>query len=146
MKAFAVALMFLLWLAGAGRASAQFTYMPNGGGTCTLTGYTGTNGVIAIPAQLNGLTVVSIGYEAFAGPPAGFGVIPNRAPNPIPTLVTIPDSVTNIGGSAFFYCDNLTNVVWGRGLTTIGDAAFAYSGLPSVTIPPGVTNLAVEPG
>jgi len=144
-KALVGNLMFLFWLAGAGRADAQFSYSPNGdGATCTLTGYTGTDGVIAIPAQINGLTVVSIGYAAFAGPPAGLGVLPEFLPNPIPTIVTIPDTVTNIAGSAFFNCDNLTNVTLGSGLTSIGGEAFGYCGLTSVTIPSGVVDLAVD--
>ena len=43
----------------------------------------------------------------------------------------IPNSVTSIGGSAFFWCDSLTSVVIGNSVTSIGDNAF--SGCDSMT-------------
>lgn len=56
--------------------------------------------------------------------------------------VTIPNSVTNIGENAFFYCTNLTSVTIPDGVTSIGEDAFNYcSGLTSVTIPDSVTSI-----
>src|SRR6185503_7370617 len=46
-------------------AAAQFTYTTNNGGL-TITGYTGTGGVVAIPTSINGLAVRSIGNSAFS--------------------------------------------------------------------------------
>jgi hypothetical protein len=54
---------------------------------------------------------------------------------------TIPKSVTGIGDGAFWYC-HLASLTIGSGLTSIGDGAFAYCrGLTSVTIPASVTSI-----
>ena len=56
--------------------------------------------------------------------------------------VTIPDSVTIIGDSAFYGCSGLTNVTIPDSVTGIGEGAFYdCSGLTSMTIPSSVTNI-----
>jgi hypothetical protein len=58
------------------------------------------------------------------------------------TSVTIPDSVTSIGGRAFLGCTNLTSVTIGNGVTSIGNGAFSgCTSLTSVTIPDSVTSI-----
>src|SRR5580658_8982355 len=77
---------------------AQYGYTINAGGTTiTITNYTGPGGAVAIPTNINGLTVTSIGSNAFF-------LLVNL------TSVTIPGSVTNIGELAFAGCTNLTSV------------------------------------
>ena len=58
------------------------------------------------------------------------------------TSVTIPNSVTSIGESAFFGCSGLTSVTIPNSVTSIGGGAFSWcSGLTSVTIPNSVTSI-----
>ena len=59
--------------------------------------------------------------------------------------LVIPNSVTSIGGRAFYYCSGLTSVTIGNSVTSIGDDAFRKcSGLTSVTIPNSVTSIGEE--
>ncbi len=61
------------------------------------------------------------------------------------TSVTIPDSVTSIGVSAFYGCSSLTSVTIPNSVTSIGVFAFdGCSSLTSVTIPDSVTSIGDE--
>src|SRR5215471_12865708 len=114
-------------------AQAQFTYVTNQG-VVTITGYTGTNGIVTIPSTIVGLPVTSIGNYAFYG-------------RTILTNVTIPDSVTNIGSYAFYNCSRMTNVALGTNVLTIGTAAFQQcSGLTEVVLPDSVTSMGGSEG
>ena len=58
------------------------------------------------------------------------------------TNVSIPNSVTSIGSSAFLGCLGLTNFTIPNSVTSIGYAAFSScSGLTSITIPNSVTSI-----
>ena len=58
------------------------------------------------------------------------------------TSVTIPNSVTSIGNIAFWGCSGLTSVTIPNSVTSIGNSAFyGCSGLTSITIPTGVTSI-----
>jgi len=95
----------------------------------TITGYTGTGGVVIISASIAGKPVTAIGDRAFLG---SSGL----------TSVTIPTSVIGIGYAAFVSCTGLTSVMIGNGVTNIGDGAFYQcSGLTSVAIPNSVTSI-----
>ena len=52
------------------------------------------------------------------------------------TSITIPDSVTTIGGSAFSSCTGLTSIIIPDSVTTIGSSAFSgCTNLETITIP-----------
>ena len=61
------------------------------------------------------------------------------------TELVIPDSVTSIGGTAFYDCRNLTSVTIPDSVTSIGYGAFSHcDSLTSVTIPDSVTSIGEE--
>ena len=58
------------------------------------------------------------------------------------TSVSIPDSVTSIGDNAFYFCESLTSVTIPDSVTAIGNRAFYYcDSLTSVSIPNSVTSI-----
>ena len=105
-----------------------------------VTGYVGDNTDITISNIYDGLPVKKIQFT-YSG---------NSDPN-IPdsfnnrdkiTTITIPDSVTSIGDSAFRDCTSLTSITIPDGVTSIGDSAFSYCySLTSITIPDSVTSI-----
>jgi hypothetical protein len=109
---------------------AQFTFTTNADGSLNITGYIGLPGAVSIPGMIDGLTVTSIGADAFYG---------NSISN-----ITIPGSVTSIGDSAFNSCIGLTSVTIPSSVTSIGNYAFNGCGLTNVTIPSSVTNIGFE--
>ncbi len=116
-------------------ASVPYTFTTNNG-TITITSYTGTNNVVAIPGTINGLPVTSIG--GINGDGGFVGAFQYSSV----TSVTLPNSVTNLGDKAFFLCGTLTNVAFGTGVTSIGTDAFGgCSGLTSITLPGSLTTI-----
>ena len=56
--------------------------------------------------------------------------------------ITIPESVTSIGSSAFYDCSSLTTIIIPEGVTSIGSSAFRdCSSLTAITLPEGVTSI-----
>ncbi len=121
-------LLGLLLLTAPAAVQAQFDYTTNADNTLTITYYYWSGGNVTIPASINGLTVTSIGEEAF---------------DYCRTLtsVTIPASVTNIGTNAFYGCSSLVSVTIPASVISIGDYAFYGCGLTNVMIPGSVTSI-----
>jgi hypothetical protein len=95
-----------------------------------ITGYTGPGGAVVIPAVIQGYPVRGIGSAAFQ-------FCTSRL-----ISVTIPDSVTTIGSSAFAGCDSLTSVTIPGSVKTIESNAFmSCTSLASITIPGSVITI-----
>src|ERR1035441_2311327 len=95
MKNASILLLALCLLALPSAVPAQLAFTTNNG-VITITGYSGAGGALVIPGATNGHPVTSIRD----------GALQNL--NSL-TSVVIPDSVTNIGQSAFLSCYGLTN-------------------------------------
>ena len=122
----------------------------NDGKAVMITGYTGTNKAISIPAQMRNLPVTEIRSSAFSKKDLTSVTIPNSVTsigisafaNNNLTSVTIPNSVTSIGDNAFSTNKQLTSVTIGNGVISIGEGAFSFcDSLTSVTIPNSVTSI-----
>lgn len=74
--------------------------------------YEGTNTVVVIPKEHNGIQIISIGAGAF---------------DECASLesITIPDGVESIGGSTFYKCASLTTITIPDSVTSIGGQAFS---------------------
>ena len=96
----------------------------------SITGYSGNNLNVVIPAKYQGKPVTSIGQEAFYW-------------NYL-TSITIPNSVTCIGESAFEGCD-LESIELPNSVISIQASAFSVcNSLTSVIIPNSVENIGEE--
>lgn len=106
-------------------------------GDCALAGSTITE--LTVPGK-----VTRIGRSAFAGcvslrtltMPQSLTAIPDGLAEGCEALseLHVPDGVTKIGKRAFFGCKSLTSFSWPVALTTLGEEAFALSGLCSADL------------
>jgi hypothetical protein len=147
----AAKLMSGLLLLSTSATQAQFDYMTNDEAV-TITGYSGSNVDLTIPAVLNGLPVVAFANGAFSGKPAlasvtiPYGVVSLGesvfAADPKLTNVTIPDSVASLGDGAFIQCDGLPNITIPGSVKYIGVWAFYMCDqLTNVTLSEGIADI-----
>ena len=125
--------------------------LPDGSGNLyynTETGWiTGADETVKnalIPAQIDGVTIVGIDPYAFTKRDSYNGYV--RA-NTTLTSVSIPNTIVEIGESAFAYCTALSTVRFASEskLTTIGASAFwSCSSITSLTIPDSVQSIGDE--
>ena len=113
-----------------GATADGFSYTISDANEVTITGYTGSSSAVVIPGTINDNPVTAIGNDTFMEKNI--------------ESVTIPSSVTSIGIRAFYNCDSLSSVTFGKDsqLTSIGTIAFyKCTSLTSVTIPSSVTSI-----
>ena len=60
------------------------------------------------------------------------------------TAVNLPDNITELGQFCFDYCENVTTLKLSKGLTSISTAAFNGLSITELTIPDGVTQIAIN--
>ena len=98
----------------------------------TLTKYVGKATDVVVPTELDGLPVMEIGENCFAGTAV--------------VSVIVPDAITVIERSAFAKCSNLTSVKLPENMLYLGVQAFAEcSSLKEITLPvTGVTEYSVS--
>ena len=96
------------------------TYMKNTEGTCYIVTGIGSakESDIVIPSKYENLPIVSIGKDAFK--------------DTLITSINIPNSVTSIGGYAFYDCTSLTSIIIPDSVTYIG--RYAFEGCDKLTI------------
>ena len=128
---------FLEWLKADGTMQAQegtdgLAYYPLPDGTYAVgQGNTMYLEEIVIPSTYKGKAVTVLADNAFSSEKL--------------KSITIPDSVTSIGGGVFSNCRSLTSVVIPDSVTSIGDFAFLRcSSLTSVVIGDSVTSIGAQ--
>ena len=85
-----------------------------------LVGYTGGATAVAIPEGTTSMRAIFSGNKTI-------------------TSVTLPSTLTEVGGSAFSGCTGLTNITIPANVETIGDSAFrGCTGLTNISIPASV--------
>lgn len=105
-------------------------------GRVTITEFIGISSVVAVPSEIDGYPVTTIGKNAFAGS------TDDEMPSDVITSVTIPDSITSIASYAFYKCKNLTSVTIHSGIDEIPTYCFSYcKKLTSITISEGLTTI-----
>jgi hypothetical protein len=96
------------------QTSGGFQYIIEGTGTgrtITITGYTGSDSIVTIPAAINNIPVTVIGDEVF------------RRSNV--AEVSLPDTIVSIGYGAFYW-SNLRKINIPKNLTEIEYGAFGH--------------------
>ena len=139
-RALSAALALLLAVSFAAPSGARATASDAGfeyfvtGSTATVTACVTTClTTLVIPATLGGYSVTGIGVGAFAS---------NNL-----TTVSIPNSVTSIGASAFAaepLIPTLTTVTIGNSVTSIGYQSFYNNNIETLTIPASVASIGFE--
>ena len=122
--------------------------LPDGSGnlyynseTGWITGADETVKNVLIPAQIDGVTIVGIDPYAFTNREINYGWV---SENKTLTSVSIPNTIVEIGESAFENCTALSTLRFAPGsrLTTIGKQAFSQcSSITSLTIPDSVQSI-----
>ncbi len=111
-----------------------------------ITGYTGSQGEISIPSEIEGMPVKEINKKTFDKLKAALTtvVMPESVTklgewlfvaNPTVKYVQLPESLTEIPSNCFTRCQAMEECIIPNSVTKLGAKAFEGSGLRSVVIP-----------
>lgn len=92
--------------------TSDYTYTITKNNTVTITGYTGSDTTLTVPAMLDGSPVTEIAADAFAEQTKL-------------TSVTLPDGLKKIADDAFFNCTSLKAITLPDSVTSLTGAAFS---------------------
>lgn len=92
--------------------TSDYTYTITKNNTVTITGYTGSDTALTVPAKLDGSPVTEIAADAFAEQTKL-------------TSVTLPDGLKKIADDAFFNCKSLKTITLPDSVTSLTGAAFS---------------------
>ena len=120
-------------------AKKSWKYEKDEAGNLTILGYKGKETEVVVPAIIGKDRVTAIGDYAFS--PRAFRLTETqREQRRQIRSITLPETITEIGGAAFKECTGLTSVTIPEGVTEIGWGTFyGCKGLTSITIPNCVT-------
>ena len=108
---------------------SEFSYEVVDNSYVRITGFKGTEEIVAVPSEIDGYPVESISGNAFKN-------------NGILRRIIFPGTIDNIGTDAFYGCANLTNVRFPIGITAIGARAFMNcTSLTEITLPDTVSSI-----
>ena len=111
-------------------SSEDFEYTFYGSDTIQITSYAGDAAIVNIPSEIDGYTVVAIGWGCFEH-------------NTEIVAVTIPETVTIIGNIAFYRCTSLKWIHLPDSVTRINSGAFRdCESLEEITISDTTTYIA----
>lgn len=133
-------------------AEEGYKYKELDDGTLEITGYTGAETELVIPAEIDGKSVTVIGEDAFFECES---LVRLELPETVTELaefsfaecgnlthVTLPKNMQGIGNFAFWRCENLISVTMPENLSFIGESAFSgCSSLADIVIPDGITTI-----
>ena len=109
--------------------------------TGILVKYIGTDTNVIIPSMIDGVSVTSIGDEAFVRGDVSFATSMTMSTSNVESI-TIPNSVTSIGDYAFNSCVDLESITIPNSVTRIGKDIFKRcDSLEIVNIPSSVTSI-----
>ncbi len=106
---------------------SSLTYSKRADETIQITGYAGTAPDVVIPERIDGVFVTSIATDAFRD-------------NKSVTYIYLPETVTNIGNSAF-RGSTLSDIELPKNLQVIGTSAFAGTNIKSIALPDKLMSL-----
>ncbi len=112
------------------RTSGDFQYYPLSSTEGELAGYSGSARILTLPQQLDGLTMVGVGDNAFSW-------------NQQAEVIEIPGSYRYIGEHAFYY--SAQYYVLHEGLEDIGDYAFSACAQGKMGLPQSLRHIGKNP-